>query len=73
MSEHKSRRKFTPVDALIEDEQKAFIDDDGRARYPELATTGPRGRHISPALRDGLAFWMAHYDLFLTWLANRGK
>jgi len=71
MSEHGSRRKVTTFLAHITDEQKAFIDADGRARYPELTTIGTYGHHISPALRDALAFWMAHYPQFISWLAHR--
>jgi len=71
MSEHKSRRKFIPVLSLLLDEQKAAIDADGRERYPELASIGTYGRHFSPAHRDALAFWMAHYPQFISWLAHR--
>lgn len=71
MTEHKSRRKVTEVQALITDSQKAFVDADGRARYPDLAATGPHGRHFSPAIRDALAFWMSHYPQFISWLAHR--
>jgi len=70
MTERKSRRKVTEVQALITDDQKAFIDADGRARYPHLAQTRPHGRHFSPAIRDGIAFWMAHYSMFKAWIEN---
>ena len=73
MHQQGSRRKFTPFLALIEDEQKAFIDGDGRERYPDLANTGPHGRHINPALRDIISFCQAHYPQFVAWVNHRNK
>jgi len=68
MTEHKSRRKFTPVLVYVEDAQKAEAEADGRERYPELAAIPPNGRHISPSIRDALAFRKAHYLQFKTWI-----
>ena len=73
MSEPKSRRKYTEVQALMTDEQKAFVDADGRARYPHLAATGPHGRHFSPALRDLIDFAREHYVMFRAWMDVRNK
>jgi hypothetical protein len=68
MNEQGSRRKFTAILVYIEDAQKAEADADGRARYPELAAIPPNGRHISPSIRDALAFRKAHYPQFKTWI-----
>jgi hypothetical protein len=68
MTEHKSRRKVTEVQALITDEQKAFINADGRSRYPHLAAASLHGRHFSPTIRDIIDFARAHYAQFKTWI-----
>jgi hypothetical protein len=70
MSEHGSRRKFTKFLAHITDEQRVFVDADGRARYPELTTIGTYGWHISPAIRDIIDFARAHYPMFKAWIEN---
>jgi hypothetical protein len=70
MNEQGSRRKFTPVLVLITDAHKAFLDADGRERYPDLATIPPHGRHVSPAHRDIIDFARAHYSMFKAWIAN---
>lgn len=58
-----SRKQFERAEVLLTAEQIAFIDRDAARRYPD-AHAKKRGR--SPALRDGIAFWMRHYDLFLS-------
>lgn len=64
-----SRKKVEPTEVQLFAAQIAFIDHDAERRYPD-AYAKKRGR--SPALRDGIAFWMAHYDIFLTWITTRG-
>lgn len=70
MSENGNRQKYVRFQALITRDQRAFLDEDGRARYPELAA---KARHLSPALRDMIDFTEANPTLFLLYLASRNE
>lgn len=67
-----SRRQFKPKLVLLPDDQMAAIQTDADARYPERHGPKQLRRNFNPALRDIIAFWMAHYDIFLHWLTTRG-
>lgn len=74
-----SRKQFVRLQALITEEQRAHLDADANARYPEEMTKNrrtdgtPIGRGLSPVLRDMIDFNRAHYPLFLQWIASRGN
>lgn len=72
MSESGSRQIYEKFETYIRPDQREFIDQDGRGRYPDLASKGPHGRHLSPAHRDMLDYCKATYSSFLVWLATRG-
>lgn len=70
MSENGSRQKYVRFQAYLTRQQRAFVDADGRARYPELAANE---RHMNPALRDMIDFTEANPTLFLLYLASRNE
>lgn len=67
-----SRRKFERILILIRKDQEYAIQSDADTRYPERHGPTQKKRNFSPALRDILDFWIAHYDIFLSWLTTRG-
>ncbi len=71
MSDH-SRRQYERILVRITTDQKNDIQADADARYPERHGPTEQRRNFSPALRDILDFWKAHYSLFLTWITTRG-
>ena len=73
MSEQGSRKQFDFVLIGLRKAQRGFIQDDADARYPERHGPTGKRRNFNPALRDGVAFWQAHYPLFLTWIATQGE
>ena len=68
-----SRKKYTPKRVFISPNQDTFVQNDADNRYPERHGPTEQKRNFSPALRDGIDFWEAHYHLFLTYIATRGK
>lgn len=66
-----SRQLYERREILILAEQEAAVQADADARYPHLTTPKGKKRNFSPAIRDILDFWMAHRDIFLTWLTTR--
>ena len=66
-----SRRQYERLLVRITEGQKALIQSDADQRYPELHGPTQQKRNFSPALRDGIDFWFAHYDLFLSWITMR--
>ena len=68
-----SRKIFDRIGISIRPDQRVFIQNDADNRYPERHGPTEQKRNFSPALRDGIDFWQAHYHLFLTYIAARGN
>lgn len=68
-----SRKKYKPRLVLISEDDTGFVQIDADDRYPERHGPKQLRRNFNPALRDGIAFWRAHYPLFLRWIASRGE
>ena len=67
-----SRKLYERKEILIRSEQAEYVQADADDRYPELgARQFPR--NFSPAMRDILDFWHAHYHLFLPWIVSRNN
>jgi len=65
-----SRRLYETIKIKIRADQLAAVDADADRRYPERHGPSLQRRGRNPAFRDVLDFWMAHYDLFLSWLTT---
>ncbi len=68
-----SRKLFERKEVLIRSDQAESVQEDADIRYPELHGTRQLKRNFSPAMRDIIDFWKAHYPLFLSWIVSRSK
>lgn len=67
-----SRKQYERKEILIRSEQVAQVQADADDRYPELGARVMK-RNFSPAMRDILDFWWAHYALFSPWIVSRNN